>query len=100
MSAETTNIFGELSANLDPMVQEFISRATKENIIDLYVEYYNRGVDIEYRPDIDKKEKEKEKAALRLIEHQCEQMIIQKALRENGYDTRMMIKYVKKVGRP
>lgn len=92
MSAETKNIFEELSSNIDPVVQEFISRAAKENIVDLYVEYYNRKVDLEYQPNRDKKEM----ANLNLIEKQCEQMIVQKALHENGYDARMMIKYVKK----
>lgn len=94
MSAVTKDIFKDMRDNLDPVVQEFLSRGTKENIVDLYVEYYNRDVDLEYQKACDAKER----ANLRLIINQCEQMIIQKALQENGYDARMMIKYVKKRG--
>lgn len=91
MSVETTNIFEEISSGLDPLVQEYLNRALHENIVDLYVEYYNREVDLEYQPG----NHTNEAATLKIIVKQCEQRIIDKALRENGYDSRIVLKYAK-----
>lgn len=92
MAAETKDIFEEIASDTDPVLREFIDRASKENIVDLYVEYYNQLADLEYQSHCDAKEKE----YLKLFEKQCVRMIIQRALQENGYDTRMVLKYVKK----
>lgn len=91
MGAEAKNILEEGSSDLNPMVQEFLDRALHEDIVDLYVEYHNREVDLEYQPG-DRKEEAKN---LRLIVSQCEQRIVQKALQKSGYDSRLVLKYVK-----
>lgn len=92
MDIGTNDLFKQLSENTDPMIQAFIERSAKEDIVDLYVEYFNQLVDLEYQPDADTHEKTKIKTVVR----ECEQLLIQRVLREKGYDVRMMLKYVKK----
>lgn len=74
------------------LIQEFCERSVKEDIVDLYAEYYNRAEDFKCQPNADSKEKN----ALTVIVSFCEKTIAQKALAERGYFPHLITKYVKR----
>ena len=92
MNEEMKKILEQISAGAGPLLQEFCERFVKEDIVDLYAEYYNRAADLDCQPKTNNKESKEISAILR----HCEQLIAQKALTERGYHIQMLTKYVKK----
>ncbi len=82
-------VYGEASES----IEAFAHRQFKEDIVELYVEYYNLVADLSYD---NSEEAKKLKRQLDFILDTCSESIIRQVLKEKGYTSHLLSKYYKR----